>query len=176
MGLAVQISIHAPAKGATIQAVKKMVQIEFQSTLPRRERLRTLHNGSRMLIFQSTLPRRERLGFDYYEPESEVISIHAPAKGATGKALDDLLDLIFQSTLPRRERQAQKRSFIISEKFQSTLPRRERQTTLSLSTLPLYFNPRSREGSDLHQQISRYRLMYYFNPRSREGSDDDRAW
>ena len=34
----------------------------------------------------------------------------------------------------------------------------------------LYFNPRSREGSDIHLRIY-VRREYYFNPRSREGSD-----
>ena len=33
-----------------------------------------------------------------------MISIHAPARGATGKTLDQYLKLIFQSTLPRGER------------------------------------------------------------------------
>ena len=36
-----------------------------------------------------------------------------------------------------------------------------------------YFNPRSREGSDLYSSTAPVRL-FYFNPRSREGSDDHR--
>ena len=77
--------------------------------------------------------------------------------------------------------------------FQSTLPRRERHTIL-LSIFPdVYFNPRSREGSDLTgstladttRKISIHApakgatspvassstSSIYFNPRSREGSD-----
>ena len=38
------------------------------------------------------------------------------------------------------------------------------------SALPLYFNPRSREGSDVFQFRASSALLY-FNPRSREGSD-----
>ena len=34
----------------------------------------------------------------------------------------------------------------------------------------IYFNPRSREGSDLRGRTT-YRCTDYFNPRSREGSD-----
>ncbi len=54
------------------------------------------------------------------------ISIHAPAKGATCAAIISAALSVFQSTLPRRERRS------------SLLP----------SCFPLYFNPRSREGSD----------------------------
>ena len=77
------ISIHAPAKGATIYHVPVEKHGQFQSTLPRRERLR--------------LAGQHRLG--------PGISIHAPAKGATKRAFHPVKDYIFQSTLPRRERQ-----------------------------------------------------------------------
>ena len=56
-----EVSIHAPAKGATKMGNGSMYHVEFQSTLPRRERLSV---NDRMYIrksrFQSTLPRRER--------------------------------------------------------------------------------------------------------------------
>ena len=55
------ISIHAPAKGAT--------------------QLRHLFFG--ILVFQSTLPRRERHAQALRVPSLYPISIHAPAKGAT---------------------------------------------------------------------------------------------
>ena len=56
-----------------------------------------------------------------------IVSIHAPAKGATadGKALTTI------------------------KEFQSTLPRRERPNMGSSSLTILCFNPRSREGSDI---------------------------
>ena len=38
--------------------------------------------------------------------------------------------------------------------------------------MSLYFNPRSREGSDIIVCV-RCRTLCYFNPRSREGSDKD---
>ena len=56
-----------------------------------------------------------------------VISIHAPAKGATRKLHP--LRTAFQ--------------------FQSTLPRRERRVIAVLELTLTDFNPRSREGSDL---------------------------
>ena len=104
--------------------------------------------SEKRLIFQSTLPRRER---------------HMLAVGWF--AVDE-----FQSTLPRRERRALRRSKLSLSQFQSTLPRRERPSIRSDAYCHFYFNPRSREGSDL--QLFRVRgKPPYFNPRSREGSD-----
>ena len=101
----IQISIHAPAKGATEsydEAYK--TSMSFQSTLPRRERLCIYTQYSLLRKFQSTLPRRERrtlarriMRSTHFNPRSregsddcvkqydrhESISIHAPAKGAT---------------------------------------------------------------------------------------------
>ena len=60
----IEISIHAPAKGAT-------------------EKAGYIAKGR---LFQSTLPRRERQECPDYVKEDENISIHAPAKGATFNA------------------------------------------------------------------------------------------
>ncbi len=58
------ISIHAPAKGATEEkGFIPLRDMEFQSTLPRRERHPPFLALSTMTRFQSTLPRRERLPF-----------------------------------------------------------------------------------------------------------------
>ena len=122
-----------------------------------------------------------------------LISIHAPAKGATvaHRAYPPMLS--FQSTLPRRERRippqkfenlsvdfnprsregsdlVSKTNFFLPEKFQSTLPRRERQQPNPIIVFIEDFNPRSREGSDLLIKYSVLNSMD-FNPRSREGSD-----
>ena len=80
------ISIHAPAKGATGGTVQEQLQsIQFQSTLPRRER----RWDTEMLALE--------LGISIHAPakgathdiicgiQSLDISIHAPAKGATAK-------------------------------------------------------------------------------------------
>ena len=101
---------------------------EFQSTLPRRERQRQYIKDLHPIAFQSTLPRRERPFPRYINNSHTVISIHAPAKGATVDPVDGFCYFwSFQSTLPRRERLM---TFSISDsisRFQSTLPRRERQ-------------------------------------------------
>ena len=104
----------------------------FQSTLPRRERQGAATSEYKALQFQSTLPRRERLKSVYNMTHLRYISIHAPAKGATIK------HRLLLSWLRR---------------FQSTLPRRERLSLLLTTTNFYYFNPRSREGSDLMYMI-----------------------
>ena len=145
------ISIHAPAKGATITSWHHthIVAVRFQSTLPRRERLQTaaarclakrisIHapaKGATLTAVavscctQNFNPRsREgsdiiRLGLDV----DKTISIHAPAKGATLPIRWRSAFAEFQSTLPRRERQIIYAARWKRYGFQSTLPRRERQ-------------------------------------------------
>ena len=58
--LHVTISIHAPARGATILLAKENNSQEFQSTLPRGERQVYLNARAHLHLFQSTLPRGER--------------------------------------------------------------------------------------------------------------------
>ena len=166
-----QISIHAPAWGATA------VPSSCPST-------RT---------FQSTLPHGERPATPVSRPSCASISIHAPAWGATivsyrcrilvsfqstlphgERLLDfDSLDgvILFQSTLPHRERRrARPRQDLWSQisihapawgatdkdeaethfkEFQSTLPHGERQDCDAFTVTSFRnFNPRSRMGSD----------------------------
>ena len=80
---------------------------------------------------------------------NNLISIHAPARGATSMAA-------MGTTL--------------GNGFQSTLPRGERLVKPCCLKYPFNFNPRSREGSDPVDPV-RERSCPYFNPRSREGSD-----
>ena len=56
------------------------------------------------------------------------------------------------------------------QKFQSALPRGERRQSVFYLFLLIYFNPRSRVGSDITRSIIGL-CMIYFNPRSRVGSD-----
>ena len=86
-------------------APKHLLMRKFQSTLPRGERRIFCQNDGQYQLFQSTLPRGERLllpairrrcrnfnprsreGSDpcnLDNPDSTPISIHAPARGATG--------------------------------------------------------------------------------------------
>ena len=101
------ISIHAPARGATGSRIGGIMVYQFQSTLPHGERRRgscsekrgedfnpRSRTGSdlpreadrgRPMGFQSTLPHGERLTAGKHIDSVLVISIHAPARGATYK-------------------------------------------------------------------------------------------
>ena len=76
------ISIHAPARGATREIIKLLKAAGFQSTLPRGERL---HGVERKIALKNFNPR-SREGSDertLIAHHPFVISIHAPARGAT---------------------------------------------------------------------------------------------
>ena len=78
------ISIHAPARGATLFTVGADGSFSsFQSTLPRGERRQGNLFCLRLFLFQSTLPRGERHKGKYTLKVPYDISIHAPARGAT---------------------------------------------------------------------------------------------
>ena len=99
------ISIHAPARGATFGTLRSIPAASlFQSTLPRGERLLCGANLKLVIQFQSTLPRGERL--------------------STGRVSESLRR--FQSTLPRGERRIKTVFSFFQIPFQSTLPRGER--------------------------------------------------
>ena len=111
---------------------------QFQSTLPRGERQYHDLRGIRDYQFQSTLPRGERLEDYLLSLRQTWISIHAPARGATGVS---------------------KIRFRYPERFQSTLPRGERHILVSEELGTDNFNPRSREGSDDEVLIQRHDLL-----------------
>ena len=104
---------------------------------------------TRMTSFQSTLPRGERPSLRLRISVITLISIHAPAKGATSgdgaarragsdfnprsregsdkkKRSSARMRPQFQSTLPRGERPTARRYGLRLSAFQSTLPRGER--------------------------------------------------
>ena len=142
--------------------------------------------------FQSTLPRRERRRKPKQGTNHVNISIHAPAKGATHRIRDLQRKDRFQSTLPRRERH---RLHLIKRSDMNFNPRSREGSdvaALAICDANTNFNPRSREGSDklvfavtnpsnisIHAPakgatavpIGKIIVCIYFNPRSREGSD-----
>ncbi len=142
------ISIHAPAKGATRRQGAGHAGSSFQSTLPRRER----RASACLLPALHYFNPRSREGSDGLHREPFLgrhISIHAPAKGATQeRRLCGVYDGI---SIHAPAKGATERNHHDSNaiRFQSTLPRRERRRSPELHTHPSDFNPRSREGSDV---------------------------
>ena len=148
------VSIHAPVQGATKKTFPVSSKIEFQSTLPYRERLSTgrqpykrrgFNPRSRTGSDSSSTMRlsgsvcfnpRSRTGSDLRLPTMTMfpfpVSIHAPVQGATGVTKTTYNEGVFQSTLPYRERPLMH----------------------GLSPAASSFNPRSRTGSDIRSQQS----------------------
>ena len=148
--LDVDISIHAPAKGATFsRCATSRAAAHFNPRSREGSDVRDTITGAFDAAFQSTLPRRERRrtfdGIDYR--------------------------FLFQSTLPRRERPVLSYSLRVSVLFQSTLPRRERRQQTKevryLSTISIHAPAKGATRRD----GGRTAEVHYFNPRSREGSD-----
>ena len=81
------ISIHAPARGATIASSPlSSGLIQFQSTLPRGERLFPTFFYTSVRIISIHAPARGATNFGAIRSTSFTISIHAPARGATQQA------------------------------------------------------------------------------------------
>ena len=83
----IEISIHAPAWGATFTKRAYVKVWQFQSTLPHGERPSTPQNHPTQQTFQSTLPHGERQGRNGLGHDRRRISIHAPAWGATKESI-----------------------------------------------------------------------------------------
>ena len=101
--MGMQLSASLREESDPPSSVTVMITPEFQSTLPRRERLRSAPHALHGFNFNP----RSREGSDGYVLRilhSSGISIHAPAKGATLSARRYSMTDEFQSTLPRRER------------------------------------------------------------------------
>ena len=133
-----------------VQSALDMSQ-EFQSTLPRGERRRTSAVGNCRKRFQSTLPRGERRATSFVVIRTNIISIHAPTRGAT----------ITHSYGCRKGKDFNPRSHEGSDIVEGE----ERAIIRD-------FNPRSHEGSDL-RLLRRLPTNSHFNPRSHEGSDSN---
>ena len=173
--------------------------MSFQSTLPRRERLKSIVPLIMAIIFQSTLPRRERRVHKTKRRGGIRISIHAPTKGATKRSGFIPAVCIFQSTLPRRERPVvhgmacplkqhfNPRSHEGSDYpgqssatgeplFQSTLPRRERRMPAPNKAVRPYFNPRSHEGSDAPFCTWEHPLIISIHAPTKGATHQDHRW
>ena len=147
-GLHCRVSIHAPARGATVQHQRRHQGPVFQSTHPRGVRRRCL-NISMFPMFQSTHPRGVRqkqlyhtLGYFEFQSthprgvrparcwsrhKEHPVSIHAPARGATrcffgGSGADGV---------------------------SIHAPARGATFCLSVTKNRFCFNPRTREGCDI---------------------------
>ena len=83
------------------------------------------------------------------------ISIHAPARGATGEKVRDFTTQEISIHAPARGATVSVEGVYPSGGFQSTLPRGERQIFSGCKSVRVHFNPRSREGSDQSSTVGK---------------------
>ena len=192
------ISIHAPAKGATSAAFLRCHGKTISIHAPAKGATEFGRVRDNTLAFQSTLPRRERRVEPRRFSATDFISIHAPAKGATRTQLsypsghekhfnprsregsDGLLlhsARTEQDFNPRSREGSDRllgRGLRCGLSFQSTLPRRERQYNRIEAVTGFPFQstlPRRERPCAATVPTS---TPFNFNPRSREGSDTGR--
>ena len=160
----------------------------FQSTLPRGER----HFCYRLVHFRDYFNPRSREGSDpcsaakgsesaYFNPRSregsdgmlaqikgtaKVISIHAPARGATTDGILLSSSNLFQSTLPRGERLSQLTYQRGGFRFQSTLPRGERlaEDALHLPVAEISIHAPARGATAEVDPIDRLKMIHAHAP------------
>ena len=208
------ISIHAPTRGATQPCYWIILHLLFQSTLLQEERQsvctqelnatifqstllqeeRPVTDGGKYCqnIFQSTLLQEERLSSIKME-KSHIISIHAPTRGATDKAVEGILNILNfnprsykRSDINRHTRclwrinfnpRSYKRSDVTgcadyhaNTKFQSTLLQEERHGAIFLSSNSPRFQSTLLQ-EERHDFLYTIYFLYSFNPRSYKRSD-----
>ncbi len=143
----------------------------FQSTLPRGERQLSIIILPYINVFQSTLPRGERPGYVEDIGECFIVSIHAPAWGATKKGNRDFNFMEVSIHAPAWG------ATRIIETYPDACSVSIHAPAWGATWNPLIipfsftcFNPRSRVGSDPGRR-SEKETGRGFNPRSRVGSD-----
>ena len=78
-----EVSIHAPAQGATVPFSRIQPKIKFQSTPPRRGRHCKTIKGSALIRVSIHAPAQGATGPSRVWALYNHVSIHAPAQGAT---------------------------------------------------------------------------------------------
>ena len=121
--------------------------------------------------FQSTHPRGVRPLNDLKTRIEQIVSIHAPARGATRTSGIFIQGRKFQSTHPRGVRLDDKLRACICRSVSIHAPARGATMSLTVSRCPFHrFNPRTREGCDACLASTSLNVSS-FNPRTREGCD-----
>ena len=123
-----EVSIHAPAWGATVSASSSPLHCQFQFTLPHGERLEEKSKTKEVRSVSIHAPAWGATGRPWLLAKHADVSIHAPAWGATGRPW-----------AARRRRQ----------RFNSRSRMGSDIVSVVLSNYGAGFNSRSRMGSDI---------------------------
>ena len=135
-------------------SVTSSVRFLFQSTRPRGARHGSVCTSDPTCRkFQSTRPRGARQTTAMYLFDREEVSIHAPARGATGCTQNlPLKPLMFQSTRPRGARRIQHTAGLTTDSVSIHAPARgatSGDAAIELWSEIYSFNPRARAGRDV---------------------------
>ena len=169
------ISIHAPAWGAT--EIRKVTHAPTRDFNPR-ARVGRDHYSVNYELDEDDFNPRARVGRDACRRarrEINVISIHAPAWGATGRTGVWRRVQLFQSTRPRGARRRAGLGASRATEFQSTRPRGARRRRADDLFGGTDFNPRARVGRDFYADTA-FLSYLHFNPRARVGRDWSRRF
>ena len=143
----------------------------FQSTRPRGARHQIIQGAYTEAAFQSTRPRGARRKLSTAFRSNIIISIHAPAWGATDFIRRKYPEAWISIHAPAWGATATYSKGSADVSFQSTRPRGARPSAPSLVGSYPYFNPRARVGRD-SRRCARTSARSNFNPRARVGRDD----
>ena len=170
--MSLRVSIHAPARGATRPSgtfrpgkrcfnprsrarsdggdgTGPLIKSMFQSTLPREERQKPPSRAAGMRGVSIHAPARGATGVRRQVERIGEVSIHAPARGATRRhALRAAHARCFNPRSRARSDVHCRRPWPPFDVFQSTLPREERPARRMATPARRCFNPRSRARSD----------------------------
>jgi len=119
-----QVSIHAPARGATFQkSFHEILENVFQSTHPRGVRRWLVRRRLFFIHVSIHAPARGATQFLPFPLKGGAVSIHAPARGATVASLFVKLAELVSIHAPARGATKLGRAGDEQARFQSTHPR-----------------------------------------------------
>ena len=169
--LPMSVSIHAPAWGATVVSPTcSFCACGFQSTHPHGVRLIHVFTCSTPTSFNP----RTRMGCDLNTTIKylfTIVSIHAPAWGATNLKQQNVFNIMFQSTHPHGVRLNLVVAFEDGKAFQSTHPHGVRPITRLQKDISRYVSIHAPAWGATNRRKTRAWSFTCFNPRTRMGCD-----
>ena len=169
-GIALVVSIHAPAWGATRVRTLGVDLFVVSIHAPAWGATRKSLGLEEFCLFQFTLPHGERPSALHAYLVAEEVSIHAPAWGATSRPAGPRPSRCFNSRSRMGSDLRPRRGPKGPASFNSRSRMGSDQNPFSIARRPWGFNSRSRMGSDPPPSTAS-NTVQSFNSRSRMGSD-----
>ena len=168
------VSIHAPARGATLKTAAPSAAFVFQFTRPQGARHARHPARPRRAEVSIHAPARGATAARSEEDALPGVSIHAPARGATRRSAGASLRRGFQFTRPQGARLRPSERVLQCSCFNSRARKgRDRRRHRQPGTCAR-FNSRARKGRDPRPK-GRPRAECGFNSRARKGRDWQRG-